>query len=233
MWHRLLTLMNETQVKGERAAHARLMLIRRTHLQRKHLLLPAAIRHSSRLINRWTKASLIHPLDSIADTEVEVKTYGTAWLHGNQWDEDWKSNSYLQLHLHGVDAHHFVLEERMSIRSPIQKEGEHVTVWCWNSQLYSASGANCHLDAQLPTVRPDLENFNKWTAKTPFYFFNVVSTMSLQMLKHSFYNYWAHCFRVLHHLPPPLRLPGSSSEHEHTRMDPTLFPVLKGWQQSD
>lgn len=43
--------MNVTQVKGERTWDTLLMLIRRTYLHRKHLLLPAALRPSSRLIN--------------------------------------------------------------------------------------------------------------------------------------------------------------------------------------
>lgn len=67
--HRQVTLMDETQVKGERAADTILMLIRRTYLHRKRLLLPAALRHSSRLINRLMRASLIHPSDSIANMD--------------------------------------------------------------------------------------------------------------------------------------------------------------------
>lgn len=118
------------------------MLIRRTYRQRKPLLFPAALRRSSRLINRLMKASLIHPSDSIANMETRVKTYGMPWLHDNQWNEDLKSNSYLQLHFHGIDAHHFILEERKNI--PIQKEDKHVTV----SEILncsSASGAKFHL----------------------------------------------------------------------------------------
>lgn len=93
MTHRLVTLMNETQVKGERAADTMLMLIRRTYLHRKHLLLPAALRHMQhcRLINRLMKASLINRSDSIANTEVEMKTYGMPLLHGKQWNQDLKS----------------------------------------------------------------------------------------------------------------------------------------------
>lgn len=67
--HRQVTLMDETQVKGERAADTILMLIRRPYLHRKRLLLPAALRHSSRLINRLMRASLIHPSDSIANMD--------------------------------------------------------------------------------------------------------------------------------------------------------------------
>lgn len=143
------------------------MLIRRTYLQRKHLLFSAALRHSSRLINRLMKASLIHPLDSITNMETRVKTYGMSWLHDNQWNEDLKSNSHLQLHFHSIDAHHFILEERKNI--PIQKEDKHVTdTEILNCSL--ASGAKFHLDAQLPTVSQDLEYSNKWTAKKPTLF---------------------------------------------------------------
>lgn len=144
------------------------------------------------------KVSLIHHLDSITDMETGVKTYGMPWLHDNQWNEDLKSNSYLQLHFHGIDAHHFILEERKNIT--IQKEDKHVT----DTEILncsSASGAKFHLDAQLSTISQDFENLNKWTAKkkkTHFtlYFFNVASTMFLQMLKHSYYDRWAHCFSL-------------------------------------
>lgn len=97
MTHRLVTLMNETQVKGERAADTMLMLIRTTYLHRKHLLLPAALRHMQhcRLINRLMKAPLINRSDSIANTEVEigkmVEKYGMPLLHGKQWNQDLKS----------------------------------------------------------------------------------------------------------------------------------------------
>lgn len=121
--------MDETQVKGERAADT--MLIRRTYLHRKRLLHHAALRHSSRLINRLMRASLIHPSDSIANTQVDMKTYEMPLLHGKQWNEDFKSNrasSYLQLHLHSIDAHHFILEKRKKIRIPIKKDDGHVSV---------------------------------------------------------------------------------------------------------